>query len=103
MTSKFFKKKQDLQPNNPSLDNQQASLEPTSKDMANDLNTNKKNEDKDDKEEKDKEELEHKKMLENPILIMKKSDYFSPIDRETEQSKFMVIFIVFFLKITKNI
>lgn len=100
MNSKIFKKKQDSQPNT-FKENQPGSLEPASKEMQNDLNSNKKNEEKD--EEIENEELEQKKMLENPVLIMRKSDYFSLIDRETEQSKFMVIFMFFSIKILKNV
>lgn len=94
MASNIFKKRQDVQKNIPVS-------EPNSKDPPFDglpmknpeekVNENEKDKEKEkDKEEEEEVEDLQKKMQENPILIMRKPDYFSYI--ETEQSKYLVIF-----------
>lgn len=93
---KIFQKKLDLPPNPP--DNQssnQPSKDMMSRDLVADLNASKSPPDpKKTEEDEQKEEDEAKKMLDNPVLIMRRSDFFSPIDRETEQMKYLVFFIV---------
>jgi len=91
---KIFKKKieipQNLGPENPS------SI-PVSKDFVSALNANKNLEPKKPEEDDEKDE-EDQKMLDNPILIMKRSDFFSSIDRETEQIKYLVNIFLLTLK-----
>ena len=94
----MFQKKLDL-PQNPFADNQ-SSKDMMSKDFVADLHANKSPPDpKKTEEDEQKEEDEAKKMLDNPVLIMRRSDFFSLIDRETEQMKYLVFFhcqILFF-------
>ena len=94
---KIFQKKLDLPPNppNPFPDNQssnQPSKDLMSKDFVADLNANKFPDPKKTEEDEQKEDDEAKKMLDNPVLIMRRSDFFSPVDRETEQMKYLVFF-----------
>ena len=93
MASKIFKKK-----NEPFPVQENPSSNIVSRDMASELNGNKNLDAKKDEnldEEKEKEAEIEKKMLDNPILIMKKSDFYSSVDRETEQIKFLVNFFFF--------
>ena len=80
-TNIFFKKKIPPKTPNPIPENPNSNI-PSN--VAVDVNANK----IEDTEAAEAEEM--KALLENPILVMKRSDFFSLVDRETEQNKFLV-------------